>query len=289
MGFFNFMETLFFISLGITFILILLLVFHFKQRMTSLEQKSDTMFEIINNIVKELNIIKKTVQQNNNIPSTHIPINMIPISPFYNELNNESIDYSFVNDESNKIENILEEIKDDDEDDEDEDEDEDDEDDTESIEDDGGAEEYSDSDSDSDIRVDYDDVDNSVKENEETEILEVDNNIHFETLVSHSSTSEFDSSELSATPHRLQESETDIINDPEIKVIKLEELKENNDNEHFQENSDILVNKISNDKDDYRKMNLNQLKIIIQSKGITVDVSKLKKNDLLKIIENNKE
>jgi hypothetical protein len=63
MGIFNYIDTFFFISLGITFILILLLVFHFKQRIATLENKNDTMFEIINNIVQELSSIKNS--QNN--------------------------------------------------------------------------------------------------------------------------------------------------------------------------------------------------------------------------------
>ena len=58
MGLFNYIDTFFFISLGITFVLILLLVFHFKQQIISLEHKNDTMFEIINNIVKELTALK---------------------------------------------------------------------------------------------------------------------------------------------------------------------------------------------------------------------------------------
>lgn len=63
MGVFNFIETFFFISLGITFVLILLLVYHFKQRLNTIEQKSDTMFEIINNIVQEITSIKKFCMQ----------------------------------------------------------------------------------------------------------------------------------------------------------------------------------------------------------------------------------
>ena len=55
MGLFSFVETFFFVSLGITFILILLLVYHFRQRFVALEQKYDTMFDLINNIVTELN------------------------------------------------------------------------------------------------------------------------------------------------------------------------------------------------------------------------------------------
>ena len=59
MGFFNFIETFFFLSLGITFVLILLLVYHFKQRLTTLENKCDTVFEIISNLVKEVSNIKQ--------------------------------------------------------------------------------------------------------------------------------------------------------------------------------------------------------------------------------------
>ena len=58
MGAFNLMETFFFLSLGISFILILLLVHHFKKRLNLLEQKCDTMFDIIQNVAKELKQIK---------------------------------------------------------------------------------------------------------------------------------------------------------------------------------------------------------------------------------------
>ena len=58
MGLFDFVENFFFISLGITFGLILLLVYHFKQRISSVERKGDTMFELLTNVVKELQCVK---------------------------------------------------------------------------------------------------------------------------------------------------------------------------------------------------------------------------------------
>jgi len=54
-------ETFFFISLAVTFVLILLLVYHFKQRFTSLEQKTETMFEIVNNVVSEITTIRRQI------------------------------------------------------------------------------------------------------------------------------------------------------------------------------------------------------------------------------------
>ena len=56
---FDFIENFFFVSLGITFVLIILLVYHFKQRIASMERKGDTMYELITNVVKELQFMKK--------------------------------------------------------------------------------------------------------------------------------------------------------------------------------------------------------------------------------------
>lgn len=54
MGVFSIIETFIFFSLAISFVLILLLVYHFKSRMAKLEEKTDTMVGIINDIAKEL-------------------------------------------------------------------------------------------------------------------------------------------------------------------------------------------------------------------------------------------
>lgn len=72
MGLFSFMETSFFFTLGISFLLILLLVYHFKQRLVLTEQKQDTMFEIINNLVQEITQVKQTIALMHR-PSTPYP------------------------------------------------------------------------------------------------------------------------------------------------------------------------------------------------------------------------
>lgn len=76
MSAFGFMETSFFISLGISFVLILLLVYHFKQRLITAEGKLDTMFEIINNLAQELSNVKSVIVHNNR-PSTPFPHNAV--------------------------------------------------------------------------------------------------------------------------------------------------------------------------------------------------------------------
>ena len=84
MGLFSFMETSFFFTLGISFLLILLLVYHFKQRLVLTEQKQDTMFEIINNLVQEITQVKRTIAMMHR-PSTPYPINErrqeLPVTP----------------------------------------------------------------------------------------------------------------------------------------------------------------------------------------------------------------
>ena len=84
MGVFNFIETFFFISLGITFVLILLLVYHFKQRLNAIEQKNGTMFDIINNIVQEITTMKKIFlqQPRPNTPMYTRPVHLESISEF---------------------------------------------------------------------------------------------------------------------------------------------------------------------------------------------------------------
>lgn len=55
MGISYIMDSVLYISLAITFVLILLIVYHFKQRISALETKQDTMYELVNNIVEEIN------------------------------------------------------------------------------------------------------------------------------------------------------------------------------------------------------------------------------------------
>jgi stringent starvation protein B len=64
MGFFNYIESLFLLSLGITFVLILFLMYHFRQRIIQVEHKSEAMFSLVNNIVTELGNIRR--QQTSN-------------------------------------------------------------------------------------------------------------------------------------------------------------------------------------------------------------------------------
>jgi hypothetical protein len=59
MSFFPMVETFFFISLGISFLLIFLMVYHFKNRVDSLEQSNVALADICKTIVYEMEAMKK--------------------------------------------------------------------------------------------------------------------------------------------------------------------------------------------------------------------------------------
>jgi hypothetical protein len=87
MGLFSFIETFFFISLAITFVLILLLVYHFKQRIITVEQKCDTMFDIINTMLQEIQYLRVSATQRP--PSVSFPLPTgLPTAPIYQQYRN---------------------------------------------------------------------------------------------------------------------------------------------------------------------------------------------------------
>lgn len=69
----NVMDSVFYLGLVITFLLILLVVYHFKNRVTTMEQRCDTMFEIMNNIVQELNLLRR---QQKMVMGGSMPVNI---------------------------------------------------------------------------------------------------------------------------------------------------------------------------------------------------------------------
>ena len=127
MSSFKFIETFLFLSLGITFALIVTLVYHFKKRMENMETKCDTMFEIVQKLANELNSIQNNT---NNYPTSDTNINA------YDNLTEDIILGENNLELSQEREDILNDEDDDEDDDEDEDEDDDDEDDDDEDEDD---------------------------------------------------------------------------------------------------------------------------------------------------------
>ena len=228
MGIFNYIDTFFFISLGITFILILLLVFHFKQRISDIEEKSETMIMIINDIVKELTSLKHSCCANSFPMADNKPINFCCVPPMNSRI--------IVSDES---ENDSDEDDDDEEDDEEEDDDEEDDDDEPapllSIVD------------DSNVKIISVDIDESVQLVENEYPADSAEGINVEPVNLH-----------------VEKIEGELNNEPVEPVI-------------------------DTSKEIYRKMTLPALKALVITKGLSTDPSKLKKPELLKLLEANEE
>ena len=267
MGLFSFIETFFFISLGITFVLILLLVYHFKQRITVIEKKSDTMFEIINNVVQELTNVR-----NQQLMVHRVPVSLPPAEFLASTFNIQS------------MENNAESEEDDEEDEEDDSED---------------GDDFDDESTQNDPLSDDDDdnLENGLMPLEETQaeesaikVINVENLDKIEVdelpevIESDNETTEnLETTDVLETVDNLET--VDVLETVEhleenIQVQKLEE-------EEPLETSDDNSTPSENSKEVYRKMNLGALKALVITKGLCTDPSKMKKHDLLKMLESN--
>ena len=244
------LEMFFFVSLAITFVLILFLVYHFRQKMTSMENRCDAMFDIINNIVKEMNNRSSLVTHH------EFPDNVI-FKPDTSYFERQELPKLVVS------ESEYEGSEEDDEESSDEDNDEGSDDD-----DDAGSDDDDDEGSDDEdiILPESFDDDMSVKViNVEMHEIDADITTNDDNLVSNDNLDEED-------PDIQDGLDTEKVDN--LHVEKLEPTLENNVFELQQSNMDI-----------YRKMNLNALKALVIEKGYASDTNKLKKVDLLKLLE----
>ena len=247
MGFFNFIETFFFLSLGITFVLILLLVYHFKQRLTTLENKCDTVYEIITNLVKEVTNIRQ-----------------VQIQQLSNSIVSNTIVPSFHNTEVNGRIKVSDEDFDDDDDD-DEDDDEDDEDDEDEEDEDSQA---SDDDMPPLITIEEEPITNST-----IKVINVDIGDIIESDILET---EVESENLDNEDNKLEHIELE-----EEEQIHVEKLDESPALENSETESEIKETA----RDVYSKMSVSELKALVITKGLSSDPSKKKKNELLKMLE----
>jgi len=244
------LETLFFACLGITFVLIVMLVYHFKSRVLSLENKCDTMFEIINSMVNEIGQVRTVLNHD------------VPINNEYHEItlnnidtnNNDRIHYDESSD-SLVTDDDEEDVTDDDEDVTDDDED---------VTD------------DDDVSVDNYNGDEVSIDNDEVKVVNVEINGEIQTEGLHYELDETTSSQGDQIPQMV---------DVNIHVEKLE--NETNKDDSSIANSSIATFSSVPKKGSsaYKRMNLTALKSLIIEKGLASDPSKMKKRDLITLLE----
>ena len=227
---FSLFETFFFITLAITFILILLLVYHFKQRISSIEARGDKMIAALQDITDEINNMKRPPQTLAPYP-VNLGNDFLPATMTHDL--NEYEDLDELDDlEEIQLKKEIEEEDDGDADDEEEDEDEEDEEDEE--------EEEEEEEEDEDEDEDDEDADEDEDEDEDEGVT---------------------------------------------KVIKVDNLN----NDPVEEESSKDLEKKEEQMEIYRKMTLTELRQHVITKGLTTNASKMKKGDLLALLENHEE
>jgi hypothetical protein len=257
---FAFIESFFLLSLGITFILIFLMVFHFKQRIEKLEKKNNNLSDLSNKIVKEIanlhsiylmNQHQHQNQQQKNLinPREHICENIrittsIPIPN--NNFNENENNNNNANSPYKKIV-VMDTIVDDD---------------IMTVESSDSSEyEYNDSELDSEsesvLLEEVVDIDIPIKDSKEE--------IHVIQLYDDEYEPVKESKEYS------EKIFNDLVNE-ERETIVVKEEKESE--------SEVFVQTTN-----YQKMNISKLRILAISKGLCSDTSKIKRADLIKLLE----
>ena len=292
MAIFDFVENFFFISLAITFALVLLLVYHFKQRISLVERKGDTMFELLTNVVKELKCVKKLNTYYESIfsnsvpdidtcmfapPAVAPPAVATPAGALHAGASTEYkiIDLSLTPITSEKVASSLIPVSDDSE--------SDDEDSESGEEDDESNTGESDYESTSDSESDDED-----EEYEPPVVLEevvpldlaIEELVQLEELVQ---PEELDVEEL-VQPEELAVEE---LVQPEEVVAETKEVEEVVAESNEVAESEQAKNGPTSEqkREVYRKMNITQLKTLAVAASITADVSKMKKLELIKLLE----
>ena len=250
---FNFFETILLISLAITFVLILFLVYHFKQRIATTEEKTDTMFDIINNMAQEMTNIRTAMNMVTQAPNAiHTPVTHVPS---FNKID--------VSDGDNESEYETE---------------------SESSEDDAETGSESESEDGSDSESEPEDNVNAEDNSEEIKhiSMDLDNDIDNQ-IESNDVNSDNDIDEKEEAPVE--------INSSDLVVEKLEEViknvEENDIDNDIDNDNESLDSRVTYSHSGYRKMNLANLRQLAITRGLTTDTSKMKKNDIISLLENN--
>lgn len=261
--FFPYLEYFFYFSLGITFLLIVLMVFHIKSKIISLEKKGNELTDYYNEIVSDIANLRNTVHsgshalQLNQLPQvenirmstkTPIPLQQIynhNIQPPFIPVSSESSAFKKIIVMDSELQDVLE-ISD-------------------------GIKDLDDSSRRSDSEFDYD----SNSDFESDVEIEVDSI----SVLDHAVSPMNESNETVIPPIEtesileLSDASTNNVMDLEtpIRVLKLDT------------NESINISPISNPKE-LQKMNVQSLKMLVISKGLCSDPSKMKRAELIKLL-----
>jgi len=262
MGLFSYIETFFFISLAITFVLILLLVYHFKQRIITVEQKCDTMFDIINTMVQEIQYLR-AAQTTFRPPAFQLGQfqSPLPVAQQYKNLVvSEEDEGSGSGSESDDSSDVG----------------------------DSGSEIDSDSDSDSErepevkkiVLLDTIETIPSALDNEYTDgtikLVSMENELHLDELPMEQEDLESVEPELENDVQELDSTEQHVVVE-KVESIETLDVPQNEGEDEDKEQKAV--------KEVYAKMSTASLKQLVVQKGLCSDASKIRRPELLKLLE----
>ena len=249
----GFIEILFMATLGALFVLLALLIYHYKRQLNKLESKYDTMFEIINSLVKEVYKCKSEISESRmdriqSVPNKTTPAYMLdhlvaglPFS--HNNIVNDSD-----SEEGSSIEG------DDDEDDNDD-------------------EDANDSDSESEQEPEYKQIYMAVEPEPIQEPVEEEKQEYKQIFLTSEPEKEPETIDVVLTGLDVEEV---VVPMPAAKAVE-------------EDNDDIISVLTSERRKPYSKMNMQELKQEVVFKGITTDISKMKKQDIVQLLRTHKQ
>ena len=214
---FQLVDCFFFISLGITFLLLFLMAFHFKTRISTLEKKNNALAEMCTTIVTKISQVKQMVVEQNTM--------MKPVA-----VSNPNIFIRSAPSASSEVIEISDE---------------------------------SESESESDEEESDEEIDDQNKMEKKEDIPEEIQEVQEEEI-------------------KVEEIEIEIEEPIHLETINMElELP---DTDLQSEVFSVAINN-HDDKNAFKKMSVQMLKTLVISKGLCTDPSKMKKLDLLKMLE----
>ena len=268
----------FLMFLGILVLVVALLVVYFESKMRDQNHKIASMLSLVSTLAEDMNGVKMGL---NHLAMTRVGGGMMP--PFQQPLE-QNINTPFRSNQQNKLIEVSDDEDDDSENNESEFDDEESE-----IASDDDEDEDEDSESVNDVKILKLNVNNEENDIDETENLDLEENMSFgefepEDLLSETQSVSSESSKLSSNYVG------------EILSLKYDnedsENKKNNDEQHLQISASDLktinINLEDSEQEniDYKKLQLNKLRSIVVEKNLcsNSDASKLKKQELLKLL-----
>ena len=267
MGLFNMLESAFFITLGISCVLLLMLIYHFKQRISKLEQSNETTFEIMKDMVQEVSNLKISLQ--NHASASHQMTQQRNIDNYeYPSGSFEKVNVALDQDDDETYDIEDDDLTNDDDDEMDED----------------GSDDETDEDGSEDEDTDEDDASDDEDNDEEEEKNMAENDIKLVSVdVDADESLNIDDIRDNNEDQEGLDDNLDLV---EIDTSKLEDIQINKiDSAETLE--EPVVSEPINKKEVYKKMNVPSLKALVIEKGLASEVSKLKKNELIKLLESN--